>query len=222
MNVYLEIGKKKTFAIALDWPGWSRSGPDEASSLQALCDYGPRYQRAIEKSGLGFTPVEDISAFTIVQRLRGNAGTDFGAPNVHPDSDSAPLNPAELQRFEALLQAMWHSFDEAVKHLQGKPLRTGPHGGGQDLEKIVDHVLEAEIAYLGKLGGSFRRDEPLETSQVFQPLRQAILSALGASAHGELPKVGLRGGKRWTARFYVRYAAWHLLDHLWEMEDRAE
>jgi len=38
-DVYLETGQKRVFAAAVDWPGWCRSGRDEASALQALCDY---------------------------------------------------------------------------------------------------------------------------------------------------------------------------------------
>ncbi|MGB5058712.1 MAG: hypothetical protein WBO48_08460, partial [Candidatus Promineifilaceae bacterium] len=51
--------------------------------------------------------------------------------------------------------------------------------------------------------------------------RQAILEALAAAAHGELPEQGPRDGKIWPARYYVRRAAWHVLDHAWEIEDRA-
>ena len=45
IDVYLEIGPKRTFAGAIDWPGWCRSGRQDAeqSALQALLDYGPRY-----------------------------------------------------------------------------------------------------------------------------------------------------------------------------------
>jgi hypothetical protein len=46
------------------------------------------------------------------------------------------------------------------------------------------------------------------------------LTSLEAAARGELPRVGPRGGLRWTPRFYVRYSAWHILDHAWEIEDR--
>ena len=38
IDVAIEAGKKRTFANALDWPGWSRSGKDEESALQALLD----------------------------------------------------------------------------------------------------------------------------------------------------------------------------------------
>ena len=42
IDVYLELGKKRTFAGAIGWPGWCRIGRDEGSALQALADYGPR------------------------------------------------------------------------------------------------------------------------------------------------------------------------------------
>lgn len=41
IDVFLEAGTKRTFAGALDWPGWCRSGPDEGAAVQALLDYGP-------------------------------------------------------------------------------------------------------------------------------------------------------------------------------------
>jgi hypothetical protein len=51
--------------------------------------------------------------------------------------------------------------------------------------------------------------------------RQAILDALAASARGEMAPRGPRGGLRWTPRYFVRRVAWHVLDHAWEVEDRA-
>ena len=43
LRVYLERGDKRTFAGALDWPGWSRSGRDDEQALEALLAYAPRY-----------------------------------------------------------------------------------------------------------------------------------------------------------------------------------
>jgi hypothetical protein len=221
MKVYLEIGKKRIFASALDWPGWCRSGLDEGAALQALFDYAPRYARAIESARLGFTPPGDPAAFTIIERLPGNVGTDFGAPNVAPSADEAPVDPAALERLQALLQAIWQAFDAAVQSAEGKALRSGPRGGGRDLAKIVQHAYEAEQAYLYRLGGKLSPEEKKAApAQGFPALRQAVLDSLGPAARGELPRVGPRGGARWSPRFYARYAAWHLLDHAWEIEDR--
>lgn len=221
MEIYLEIGKKRTFAGALDWPGWCRSGKDEASALQALFDYAPRYAQAIETARIGFDPPGDLSAFNVVERLDGNVGTDFGAPNVAPSVDEAPVDEAQLRRFQALLQAMWSSFDATVLAAEGKALRTGPRGGGRDLEKLIQHVFEADQGYLNRLGGMLTAEQKkAEPRQGFAALRQAILATLGPAARGELPQAGPRGGARWKPRFYVRYASWHLLDHTWELEDR--
>jgi hypothetical protein len=221
MNIFLEIGKKRTFACALEWPGWSRSGHDEPSALQALLDYTPRYARAVASTGMGFIAPQDVSAFTIIERLEGNAGTDFGAPSTPPAADANSVTETDVERLQALLQAIWGTFDSIVLAAEGRELRVGPRGGGRSLDKILSHVLEAEMAYLNRLGGNFKpQDSRAGPRLLFPVLRQAILETLGPAARGELPQVGPRGGKRWTARFYVRYAAWHLLDHAWEIEDR--
>ena len=38
----------------------------------------------------------------------------------------------------------------------------------------------------------------------------------------EWPGRSRSGGARWTPRYFVRRAAWHVLDHAWELEDRLE
>ena len=84
IDVYLEVGKKRIFAGAIDWPGWCRSGRDDESALQALVDYGPRYAHVLRTNEFGFHSPAKISAFSIVERLKGNATTDFGAPSLAP------------------------------------------------------------------------------------------------------------------------------------------
>ena len=94
--IYLESGTKKVFAAALNWPGWSRSGRDEAEALAALLEYGPRYARAVMATGLPFDIPATVADFTIVERLPGSSGTDFGAPLAIPEADSAPFDAAAL------------------------------------------------------------------------------------------------------------------------------
>ena len=43
IQVYLEVGQKKVFACAVDWPGWCRSAMDEERALAVLSAYAPRY-----------------------------------------------------------------------------------------------------------------------------------------------------------------------------------
>ena len=33
---------------------------------------------------------------------------------------------------------------------------------------------------------------------------------------------GPMGGKKWPPRYAARRLAWHVLDHLWEIEDRSD
>jgi len=220
IDVYLEIGNKRTFASALDWPGWCRSGGDQRSALQALFDYGPRYARVLRTARLGFHTPTDISAFAVIERLKGNATTDFGAPNIAPASDTKPVADVELRRFRRLLAACWRAFDATTQAATGKVLRTGPRGGGRDVSGIIQHVLGSDAGHLAQVGGKLQPGDEADVSQQLDRTRQAILSSLASAARGELPARGPRGGIRWTPRYFVRRVAWHVLDHMWEIEDR--
>lgn len=222
ISVYLEIGNRRAVAGALDWPGWCRVGRDEAAALQNLVEYGQRYARVLRPTALGFEPPADLAAFVVVERLPGNATTDYGVPGLTPSSDSRPLDETELRRQQDFLQACWQAFDAAVDLAQGKTLRTGPRGGGRSVEGIVHHVLDAEVAYLSQLGAKLAGASQEGVLPPPDEVRAAILAALGASARGELPAFGPRGGKRWSARYFVRRDAWHVLDHVWEIEDRMQ
>jgi hypothetical protein len=224
IDVYLEIGEKRTFAGALDWPGWSRRGRDEKSALQALADYGPRYADALRRGGIDFAPPGDPATFNVVERLEGNATTDFGTPGAFPSADAREnkVDDAELARFEGILRACWTAFDAAVESAEGVELRKGPRGGGRSRQAIIVHVLDADAAYLARLGWDFDPKEETDLNKAVSRTRAAMLDGLGASARGELPTEGPRGGVRWSARYYARRAAWHTLDHAWEIEDRIE
>jgi hypothetical protein len=221
IDIYLESGSKKTFAAAIDWPGWARSGPDEIVAIQSLFDYAQRYQRAVGEIQHEFRVPGDLSELRIVERLKGNGTTDFGSPDVSPSWDAAPVDPTGLLRFENLLRTSWAAFDRAVAAAGSNELRKGPRGGGRDLEKIIRHVLGAEVAYLSRIGWKFKEAETEALDQELVRIREAVLMALAASARGELPAQGPRGGPHWTTRYFVRRVAWHVLDHAWEIEDRS-
>lgn len=219
LAVSLEIGTKRTFAGAVDWSGWARSGRDEASALEALLAYAPRYARVVGRSRLGFEAPSSASAVRVVERLPGNATTDFGAPDVPASADAEPLDAAAHGRLEKILKACWRAFDRAVEAAEGRDLRKGPRGGGRSVEKIVDHVVEAEGAgYLSRIGWKVPKgtdDEWIARE------RATVLEALASVARDGVPPAP-RGGARWSPRYFVRRAAWHVLDHAWEIEDRVE
>jgi hypothetical protein len=211
--VYLEVGEKRVFASALDWPGWTRSARDEPRALEALAAYATRYAAVPKAARIEFAS-DPKSTFKVVERVQGNATTDFGAPAMPASSDTKALAPAEAERICALLRASWKVFDAAVARAPAE-LRKGPRGGGRDRDKIADHVIDAESAYTPKLGLKLktpRRDDKVAVDAT----RKAILDALRASAGA--PQTG---EKRWPPRYVARRMAWHLLDHAWEIEDRS-
>ncbi|TMB95877.1 MAG: hypothetical protein E6J40_10905 [Chloroflexi bacterium] len=210
--VYLEVGTKRIFASALDWPGWTRAGKDEKAALETLAAYAPRYIKVSRAARIAFPDGEP--PFKIVERVKGNATTDFGAPGIQASTDTKPLAAKEAERICALVTASWKVFDAVVAKAPAE-LRKGPRGGGRDRDKIADHVIDAESAYVSKLGLKLktpRRDDP----SAVREWRKAIIDAIRASAGGPQSVE-----KRWPPRYVVRRMAWHLLDHAWEIEDRS-
>jgi hypothetical protein len=220
LNVYLEEGSTHTFAGSVDWPGWCRSGRDEKSALKALLSYKLRYGIVLLKTNIGFVPPSGDVRINIVERLKGGAGTDYGAPEKIPTFDYQPVNADDLIRLQTVLRACWLAFDDIAQDAVGKELRLGPRGGGRQFDKILWHVIHAESAYLSRLGGKFKTDETGNPSGEYGLLRQAVLETLNQAANGEIPTKGPRGGLRWTPRYFVRRTAWHILDHAWEIQDR--
>lgn len=221
VDVYLEIGTKRTFAGAIDWPGWSRSGRTQADALEALVAYGPRYRAILGSSTPAFHAPPDVSRLKVVERLQGGAGTDFGVPGEAPKADDRSVDDRELARFRRLLTRCWSAFDDAAAAAIGVELRKGPRGGGRELDKIVAHVREADEAYLHQLGSKVPKGKGADAAAETKELRAAILDALTARARCRSPAEPNKVTKPWSPRYHVRRATWHVLDHAWEIEDRA-
>jgi hypothetical protein len=213
IRVYLEIGEKRVFASALEWPGWTRSARDEQQALETLAAYAPRYASVPKAARIEFA-TDAKPSFKVVERVKGNATTDFGAPGIQASSDTKSLTPSEAEDICALLAASWKVFDAAVAKAPAE-LRKGPRGGGRDRDKIADHIIDAESAYITKLGLKLKTPRRDDKAGV-QAARNEILDAIRASAGG--PQTG---EKRWPPRYVARRMAWHLLDHAWEIEDRS-
>lgn len=218
--IYLEVGAKRAFASAVDWPGWSRGARGEQEAIAALASYGDRYKAVVRSAAPEFIAPNDASDFKIVKRLKGNAGTDFGVPSLGLPSDGEPVAAAELERLTRILEACWSAFDRAAKGAKGLDLRKGPRGGGRDLDKMTAHVVEADQAYIAQLGARPPKDT---AGRPVRPPEQhdAMLQALRAVARG-MPVAEPRSTKNpWTPRYFARRVGWHVLDHAWEIEDRA-
>ena len=218
IEVYLEVGSKRVFAGALAWPGWCRSGRDEDAALEALLEYGPRYAAVVRGEKPAFRAPRSRAALSVVERLDGDATTDFGAPAVAPAADARPIDTRELARLRGSLDACWRALDGAAASARGVKLRTGPRGGGRNLAAILEHVTGAEEAYLRRLGV---KPAALTGRARLAGVREAIGAALQRAVVDGQPEAGPRGGKIWLPRYFVRRTAWHALDHAWEIEDRS-
>ena len=217
---YVEATGKRAFAGAIDWPGWCRAGRDEDAALEALFDYGPRYARVLKGSGVRFTAPARASTLAVVERMKGDATTDFGAPSIAPEADAAPIDRRWLTKNARILEACWAALDRSVEEVNG-PLEKGPRGGGREVDAIVEHVVGSESGYLRMIAGKPPAFDEAEAAAARDEERAAVLEGLQRALTDGIPEKGPRGGARWSARYFVRRAAWHVLDHAWEIEDRS-
>jgi hypothetical protein len=208
IRVYLEVGGKRTFASAADWPGWCRSGSDERAALDALAAYAPRYAAVPKLAKIPF-PAGDF-VFDIDERLRGNATTDFGAPGIPAKAESKPTKGPEISRMRDLLEACWTYLDQVIAKAPAE-LRKGPRGGGRDRDVMFDHVVGAEKEYARGIGVRLKQPDGRDRSAV-RAFRKAIVDGIDKP----------NPDAKWPAPYAVRRTAWHALDHAWEIEDRSK
>jgi hypothetical protein len=201
LDVYIEAGGKRTFASAAGWPGWCRAGKNEQAALEALAAYAPRYAK-VAKLPAGATN------FTVVERLTGNATTDFGAPAIPAKRESKPMTAAQAARMCLLVHACWKYLDLVIAQAPNE-LRKGPRGGGRDRDEMFNHVLGAEMEYAKRIGTRLKQPDGKDRTAV-RAFRLAILESLANPNRDE----------KWPVAYAARRTAWHALDHAWEIEDR--
>jgi len=210
IRIGIETTSKKSFASALDWPGWSRSGKTIEQALEGLLAYASRYALVAARTGETL-PASDFDA-DVLETLDGDATTAFGAPSITYAADRAPTDAAEARRIADLVQAAWATFNE-IAAVAPAELRKGPRGGGRDTARMVEHVVGAEQAYATRLDIRRPMPDPADAVAVAD-LRAAILEPLARPSTGE--PIG-----KWTQRYGARRIAWHALDHAWEIQDRS-
>ena len=222
VSVFIEEGRKKTFAGAMDWPGWCRSAKDGETALQTLLQYGPRYSELMKLAGIDFNYPPHTADFLIEEHVEGNATTSFGAPAIILQSDHLAAEERDFRLWRKILAACWDSFDASYQSALGKELRQGPRGGGRDTEGILGHIIEGDLVYLKRMASSYRKGLENDLMAEHLKIRREILAVLETAENGELPEQGPQGGIIWPVRFFVRRVAWHTLDHQWEIEDRVK
>lgn len=210
-----EIGRKRTFVWAIDWPGWCRAGRDAEVASAAVAAVAEQFAPVAALAGLRFPTLDTEAPFDVVESVAGDATTDFGAPSIATASDRRPMDVDEAERLAGLVAAAWTTLDR-VAAAAPATLRKGPRGGGRDRDAMLEHVIAADHAYAGKVGVRMPTGSLKDRAAVDRE-RAAILRALRAPSAGE----PLRAGG-WLPRYAARRIAWHALDHAWEIEDRAD
>jgi hypothetical protein len=211
--VAIEETPQRTFATAIDWPGWSRSGRTVAGALEALDSYTGRYRPVAALAGAAF-PDGDLE-LEVFETASGGAGTEFGVPSRVTDADRRPTSAADADYLARLVEAAWARLAEIARD-SPEELRKGPRGGGRDKTKILGHVIAADAAYAREIG--LKLKEPaIDDRAAIEALRAALLEVLRQPTDGSP-----LAGRKWTARYAAHRIAWHALDHAWEMEDRRE
>lgn len=205
-RVFLEIGTKRVFASAADWPGWCRSGKNEQAALENLAAYAPRYARVTKLARIELP--DHATDFNVVERLKGNATTDFGAPGAPANSEKDTMTAKQTERMCALVEACWKYLDQ-VRAKAPEELRKGPRGGGRDRDKMFAHVLESEWGYSRYMGLRLKQPDPRDSTSI-RAFRKAVLDGFADPNRDE----------KWPVVYIARRLAWHCLDHAWEMEDR--
>ncbi|HEX2179310.1 MAG TPA: hypothetical protein VHL54_07315 [Actinomycetota bacterium] len=211
--IYLEIGRKRTFACSLEWPGWCRSGRTEEAAIDALIDIAPRYAEVARSASRRF-PKAERDRIEVVERIPGSGTTDFGAPGKVAQADYEELDQAAAGRLRDLLRASWDLLDRAVAEAS-PTLQKGPRGGGRDRDDIFRHVLAAETAYARSAGLKLKEPDAGDRRAI-EAHREAILDIVRPASD-----TSVRSPKGWPIRYAVRRCAWHVLDHAWEIQDKS-
>jgi hypothetical protein len=212
VSVALETTPKRTFASAVDWPGWSRSGRTLETALEALLSHADRYVLVASRAGESL-PTDDLE-LAVDETGPGNATTEFGVPGRVSEADRRPTSAAEADRLVRLVAAAWAWLDETAASAPGE-LRRGPRGGGRDTSKILEHTLLADHAYAREMGLRLPPPAP-DDREAAARLRAAMLDLLYRPSDGSP-----LDGRRWPARYAAHRIAWHALDHAWEIQDRS-
>jgi hypothetical protein len=214
LEVAEEIGAKKAFVWAIDWPGWCRVGKTPELARELFLATAPRFAVVAAAAGLTL-PAVSVHDLSTVDSVPGGSGTEFGVPASITDADRRPVTGPEAERLARIVGAAWTTFD-AVAATAPPELRKGPRGGGRDRDKMVGHVIEADHYYAREIGVRLRPPDPSDRAAV-EAERAAMLDVLRQPSDGSP-----LADRTWTQRYAARRIAWHALDHAWEMEDRTD
>jgi hypothetical protein len=205
---------KRSVALGLDWPGWSRGAKTVELALETLESYRERYRPVADLAGMA-REFGAAGALEIVEDKVGTGSTDFWGISFSPSaSEQDPMSEEDLERGITLLRACWAFFDGVAARVS-PDMRKGPRGGGRDRDRIISHTIRVESEGFAKQVGLQIPEGAALTPDGLEPYRKAYVAAMRAYNAGEVKPM-----RSWTLPFLIRHSAFHTLDHAWEMEDK--
>ena len=206
---------KRSVAVAIDWPGWSRGAKTVEVAQETLETYRERYRPVADLAGMA-RDFDAAGPLEIVEDKVGTGSTDFWGISFSPSSmELDPMDEANLERGITVLRACWVFFD-AVAARVSPEMRKGPRGGGRERDEIVRHVFRVEGLDFAKQVGLQMPDGPILAGEALRLYREEYVAGMRAYNAGQIE----RRMRSWTLPFLVRHSAFHTLDHAWEMEDK--
>jgi tryptophan synthase alpha chain len=95
VTVGVEVTRKKAFASALDWPGWSRAGKTPEDAVAALAAYVDRYAAVAKRAKLDF-PFDASVQFDVAEATDGQRLDRVRLPEIRfrPTAGARPRRTA--------------------------------------------------------------------------------------------------------------------------------
>jgi uncharacterized damage-inducible protein DinB/predicted RNase H-like HicB family nuclease len=230
--LYVESGprRRKTMVHVVDLLGCIAQGPTTDDALEATPDAIRAFMRFLKRHGDAVEPDGRFTTAIVAHVMEGSfIGQGDPAPGFAPDFE--PLSALELKRYVQRLDWIHEDLLRVIDRLTPRQLTAEPQGGGRPVYHILQHVSEAQCAYLryaaGKVDGLAEaaravRERPDDVASALSRVWQISEARWAAMTADERNRRVPHGQLTWTARRGLRRALEHDWEHLQELSRRLE
>jgi uncharacterized damage-inducible protein DinB/predicted RNase H-like HicB family nuclease len=229
-GLYLESGprRRKTMVHVLDLLGCVARGPTTEEALEATPDAIRAYLRFLQRHGESVAPQDPFTTVFAEHAMEG-PWLGNGNPSCGFTPDFEPLSAQEQAIYLRRLAWLREDLLELIRALSPEQLLAEPEGRERSIYRILDHIAEAQGAYiraaLGKVDGLHAalravRQDPESIASALTGLWQVSASRLEAITEAERQQTVQRGQVTWTVRRAFRRLLEHEWEHLVEIAER--
>lgn len=234
-DLYLNSGPRrmKTMVHVPQLLGCMANGPTTEEALErtpaAIRDFLAFLQRYdLTNDGATVDPASDIET-VVVDHITEDMWPGSGEPPVLLEPDLEPVSPAQLEEYIARLAAMGAAVSELVGALGPDELAARP-AKGRPIGQILNHVLEAEAAYMTAFGktdgvpgaGTILKRQEGDILSWTAAVRARWADHLRQMSSEQLSEPFVHYKRERTARKVLRRALEHQWEHLVELRVRLE